>query len=55
LTGRGLSPSGVIKNLNVKGLAGGMLSKAVQDAGWASFFSKMAYKAESAGRTLISD
>jgi putative transposase len=30
-----------------------MLSKAVQDVGWASFFSKMAYKAESAGRTLI--
>ena len=43
----------VIEQLNVKGLAGGMLSKAVQDVGWASFFSKMAYKAESAGRTLI--
>jgi putative transposase len=38
----------VIEQLNVKGLAGGMLSKAVQDAG-----SKMAYQAESAGRTLI--
>ena len=42
-----------IEDLNVKGLAGGMLSKAVHDVGWASFFSKIAYKAESAGRTLI--
>jgi putative transposase len=42
-----------IEDLNVRGLAGGMLSKSVQDVGWASFFSKIAYKAESAGRTLI--
>jgi len=42
-----------IEDLNVKGLAGGMLSKSVQDVGWASFFSKIAYKAESAGRNLI--
>ena len=42
-----------IEDLNLKGLAGGMLSKAVQDVGWASFFSKIAYKAESAGRLLI--
>jgi putative transposase len=42
-----------VEDLNVKGLAGGMLSKSVQDVGWASFFSKIAYKAESAGRTLI--
>jgi len=42
-----------IEDLNVKGLAGGMLSKSVHDVGWASFFSKIAYKAESAGRTLI--
>jgi hypothetical protein len=46
LTGRGLSPSGVIENLNAKGLASGMLSKAVQDAGWASVLSKMAYRVE---------
>ena len=43
----------VIEDLNVKGLAGGMLSKSVHDVGWASFFSKIAYKAESAGRKLI--
>jgi putative transposase len=42
-----------IEDLNIKGLAGGMLSKAVYDVGWASFFSKIAYKAESAGRILI--
>jgi putative transposase len=42
-----------IEDLNVRGLASGMLSKSVQDVGWASFFSKIAYKAESAGRTLI--
>jgi putative transposase len=41
------------EDLKVKGLAGGMLSKSVQDVGWASFFSKIAYKAESAGRNLI--
>ena len=42
-----------IENLNVKGLASGKHSKSVHDAGWASFFSKVAYKAESAGRNLI--
>jgi putative transposase len=42
-----------IEDLNVKGLASGMLAKSVHDVGWASFFSKIAYKAESAGRTLI--
>jgi putative transposase len=38
--------------LNVKGLAGGMLAKSVHDVAWASFFSKLAYKAASAGRRL---
>ena len=42
-----------IEDLNVRGLASGMLSKSVHDVGWASFFSKIAYKAESAGRNLI--
>ena len=42
-----------VEDLNVKGLAGGMLAKAVQDAGWAGFFQKLAYKAESAGRLLV--
>jgi len=41
-----------VEDLNIKGLAGGMLAKSVQDVSWASFFSKLAYKAESAGRTL---
>ena len=42
-----------IEDLNVKGLAGGMLAKSVHDVGWAAFFSKLLYKAENAGRTLI--
>jgi putative transposase len=41
-----------VEDLNVKGLAGGMLAKSVHDVSWASFFSKLAYKAESAGRML---
>jgi putative transposase len=42
-----------IEDLNIKGLAGGMLAKSVHDAGWSRFFQKLAYKAESAGRLLI--
>lgn len=42
-----------VEDLNVKGLAGGMLAKSVNDAGWSSFFQKLAYKAESAGRVLV--
>ncbi len=42
-----------VEDLNIKGLAAGMLAKSVGDAGWASFISKIAYKAESAGRVLI--
>jgi len=42
-----------IEDLNVKGLSSGMLAKSVHDVGWASFFNKIAYKAESAGRHLI--
>jgi putative transposase len=41
-----------VEDLHVKGLACGMLAKSVHDVSWASFFSKLAYKAESAGRTL---
>lgn len=41
-----------VENLNVKGLTGGMLAKSVHDVSWAAFFSKLAYKAENAGRTL---
>jgi putative transposase len=43
----------VVEDLNVKGLAGGMLAKSVHDASWAALVSKIAYKAENAGRTLI--
>jgi putative transposase len=43
----------VVEDLKVKGLASGMLAKDVRDAGWASFFHKLAYKAESAGRVLV--
>jgi putative transposase len=42
-----------VEDLNIKGLAGGMLAKHVLDCGWGSFLSKLAYKAESAGRTLV--
>jgi len=41
-----------VEDLNVKGLASGMLAKSVHNVAWASFFSKLAYKAENAGRTL---
>lgn len=42
-----------VEDLNVKGLAAGMLAKSVNDAGWTGFIEKVAYKAESAGRKLI--
>ncbi|MEE9202687.1 MAG: transposase [Dehalococcoidia bacterium] len=42
-----------LEDLNVKGLAGGMLAKSVHDAGWASFAQKLSYKAEETGRKLV--
>ena len=42
-----------VEDLNIKGLASGMLARSVNDAGWAAFISKLAYKAEEAGRKLI--
>ena len=42
-----------VEDLNIKGLASGMLAKSVNDAGWSSFIGKLAYKAAEAGRKLI--
>ena len=42
-----------VEDLNVRGLAGGMLAKFVMDAGWSDFISKLTYKAECAGRKLM--
>lgn len=42
-----------VEDLNVKGLAGGMLARSVNDAGWGAFLQKLVYKAENAGRTLV--
>jgi putative transposase len=42
-----------VEDLNVEGLAGGVLAKSVRDAGWATFMQMLSYKAESAGRVLV--
>jgi putative transposase len=41
-----------VEDLNIRGLARGMLAKSVHDAGWAQFISFLKYKAESAGTRL---
>jgi putative transposase len=43
----------VVEDLNFQGMAGGLLAKSVHDASWAALVSKIADKAENAGRTLI--
>ncbi len=42
-----------VEDLNVKGLARGMLAKSVSDAGWGLFLQWLRVKAESAGRVVI--
>jgi putative transposase len=41
-----------IENLNIQGLAGGMLAKSVHDAAWGGLFHKLSYKAADADRIL---
>lgn len=43
----------VTEDLNVKGLAAGMLAQPVHDAGWAGLLKKLAYKAADAGRVFL--
>jgi len=42
-----------VEDLNIKGLSGGILAKAVHDVGWSSFLKMLVYKAENAGRQVI--
>ena len=42
-----------VEDLNIKGLAGGMLAKQVHDVAWEQFISILASKAECAGREFI--
>jgi putative transposase len=42
-----------VEDLNVRGLARGMLSKSIADAGWSQFIGILCAKAEEAARTVI--
>jgi putative transposase len=42
-----------VEDLNVAGLAGGMLAKSVHDAAWGDFLHALASEAEKAGRELV--
>jgi len=42
-----------IENLNILGMSKGILAKQIHDVAWNSFFQKLTYKAENAGRQLI--
>jgi putative transposase len=43
----------VLENLNIKGLAQGILAKQVHDCGWSQFITLLKYKAENAGRRVV--
>lgn len=42
-----------IENLNIKAMSRGLFAKQINDVAWGSFFQKLLYKAESAGRKVI--
>lgn len=42
-----------IEDLNIRGLASGMLAKSVHDVGWGIFFNMLIYKAENADKKVI--
>lgn len=42
-----------VEDLNVRGMARGMLAKSVHDAGWAEFINILRFKAEEAGRVVV--
>jgi putative transposase len=42
-----------VEDLNVKGLAGSMLARSVNDAGWGMFLQRLDDKAEDAGRRIV--
>jgi putative transposase len=43
----------VLENLNIQGLAQGILANQVHDCGWSQFIRQLKYKAESAGRRVV--
>jgi len=42
-----------IEKLNILGMSKGILAKQIHDAAWSSFFQKLKYKAENAGKSVI--
>ena len=42
-----------VEDLNILGMSKGILAKQIHDVSWSSFFQKLKYKAESAGKMLI--
>jgi putative transposase len=42
-----------IEDLNIKAMSRGILSKQIHDVAWNSFFQKLKYKAENAGKSVI--